>query len=165
MSSGIISNSGDTSSKARSQKEGSRMAKQRSDDDRNEARVFILPWPGNLHSHNQVHWRTKQKAVKRNRGIGKLVALDQIACGAKKIKGEHRIGYRFFAPDNRRRDAANLIQQCKPYIDGIVNSAFIEGDHWQISKIWFVTVEISQTSPGVEILISKNPSKIEPETI
>lgn len=143
------------------------MAKQKSDDksEATEARVFILPWPGNLHSHNQGHWRAKQKAVKQNRDIGKLVALDQIACGAKKIKGEHRIGYRFFAPDNRRRDAANLIQQCKPYIDGIVDSAYIEGDHWQVSKIWFVTVEISQTSPRVEILISKNPTKIEPETI
>ena len=140
------------------------MAKQKNGDDSSEARVFILPWPGNLHSHNQGHWREKQKATRQNRGIGKLVALDQIACGAKKIKGEHRIGYRFFAPDNRRRDAANLIQQCKPYIDGIVDSAFIEGDHWQISKIWFVSVEISATDPRVEILIAPNPSKIEPET-
>ena len=140
------------------------MAKQKNGDDSSDARVFILPWPGNLHSHNQGHWREKQKATRQNREIGKLVALDQIACGANKIKGEHRIGYRFYAPDNRRRDAANLIQQCKPYIDGIVDSAYIEGDHWQISKIWFVSVEISATDPRVEILIAPNHSKIEPKT-
>ena len=115
--------------------------------------MLCLPFPNNIHAHNQGNWRDKRGATKNNRSIAKIVALNAIAARVSKIFGKHEIGYRFFVPDNRRRDAANMVQQCKPYIDGLVDSKIIDGDHWQISKIWFVEVEISKEHPRVDLFI------------
>jgi Holliday junction resolvase RusA-like endonuclease len=117
--------------------------------------MFWMPFPNNLHAHNRGNWRDKQKATKDNRAIAKIIALNDLAMGGSKILGEHEIGYRFYVPENRRRDAANMVQQCKPFVDGLVDAGLIEGDHWQISKIWFVEVQISKETPGVEIHIRK----------
>jgi hypothetical protein len=157
MHPGIVENLGSTSNNPRSRKEGSKMANSKSVDSSNEQerviRMLSLPFPSNIHAHNRGDWRDKEKATKDNRAIAKIVALNAIAAEVSKIHGEHEIGYRFYVPDNRRRDAANMIQQCKPYIDGLVDSKIIEGDHWQISKIWFVDVEISKEDPRVDLFI------------
>jgi hypothetical protein len=49
------------------------------------------------------------------------------------------VHYRFEFPDRRRRDAANYIQACKPYIDGIVDSGLIVDDCWERLSIGGVT--------------------------
>ena len=63
--------------------------------------------------------------------------------------------YRFFAPDNRRRDTANLIQACKPYVDGIVDANLIVDDSWQHLSVTGATVTIRRDSPGVELVVMK----------
>jgi hypothetical protein len=112
-----------------------------------------LPYPDKVHSHNKGHWATKTKGVKEMRRAAKLVALDSINRGAKPIVGRHKISYLFFVKDNRRRDRANMVQQCKAYIDGIVESGLIEGDHWQVSELGAVEVRIDKAGAAVIIQI------------
>jgi hypothetical protein len=112
-----------------------------------------LPYPDKVHSHNKGHWSAKTNAVKTMRHAAKLVALDAINRGAKPIAGKHKISYLFFVKDNRRRDRANMVQQCKAYIDGIVESGLIEGDHWQVSELGAVEVRIDKAGAAVIIRI------------
>jgi hypothetical protein len=119
----------------------------------NPAICIQLPYPDKVHSHNKGHWSAKTNAVKTMRHAAKLVALDAMNRGAKSIVGKHRISYLFSVKDNRRRDRANMVQQCKAYIDGIVESGLIEGDHWQISELGAVEVRIDKAWAAVVIQI------------
>ena len=112
-----------------------------------------LPYPDKVHSHNKGHWATKTRGVKEMRHAAKLVALDAMNRGARPIVGRHKISYLFFVKDNRRRDRANMVQQCKAYIDGIVESGLIEGDHWQVSELGTVEVRIDKAGAAVTIQI------------
>jgi hypothetical protein len=112
-----------------------------------------LPYPDKVHSHNKGQWATKTRGVKEMRHAAKLVALDAINRGAKPIVGKHKISYLFSVKDNRRRDRANMVQQCKAYVDGIVESGLIEGDHWQVSELGAVEVRIDKTGAAVIIQI------------
>jgi hypothetical protein len=110
---------------------------------------ITLPWPSSkLHAHSKgSHWG-KSAATKDAREFAFAICK----CGGlKPIVGPVLITYTFFVPDKRRRDAANMIQSCKPYIDGIVDSGLIEGDHWQVMKIYGVDVQIDKDNPRVEI--------------
>lgn len=44
-----------------------------------------------------------------------------------------------------------MIQQCKPYIDGIVDSGLIAGDHWEVLRIVHVGVWMDKENPGVSL--------------
>jgi len=93
--------------------------------------VIDLPWPKGVTAHNEKHW----------------------------VKGPHVIHYRFFVGDNKHRDRANMVQMCKAFIDGIADAGGIDGDHWQISWLGTVEVEIRPKNPGVRLEIL--PKKIE----
>jgi len=125
----------------------------------NQAICIELPYPDKVHSHNKGHWATKTRSVKEMRQAAKLVALDAMNRGAKPIVGKHKISYLFFVKDNRRRDRANMVQQCKAYIDGIVESGLIEGDHWQVSELGAVEVRIDKTAAAVVIQIENLRNK------
>jgi hypothetical protein len=112
-----------------------------------------LPYPNKVHSHNKGHWSAKTSAVKTMRHTAKLVAIDVMNRGAKPIVGRHKISYLFFVENNIRRDRANMVQQCKAYIDGIVESGLIEGDHWQVSELGAVEVRIDKSAAAVIIQI------------
>ena len=111
---------------------------------------ITLPFESRNHSHNNGHWRVKAPLVRMMRQRAFTLAKTS---GFKPIKGKHSISYRFYFPDNIRRDAANYIQSCKPYVDGIVSSGLIEGDHWQVSSIGTVTCSIDKDNPRIEIVI------------
>ena len=85
--------------------------------------------------------------------IAKMICLDLLARGGKRIPGPHVINYTFFVEDMRQRDRANMIQQCKALIDGVVDSGVIEGDHWEISWIGAVEVVYRAKNPGVRLEI------------
>ena len=119
----------------------------------NPAICIQLPYPDKVHSHNKGHWSTKTRGVKEMRQTAKLVALEAMNRGAKPIVGKHKISYLFSVKDNRRRDRANMVQQCKAYLDGIVESGLIEGDHWQISELGAVDVRIDKAGAAVVIQI------------
>jgi len=61
----------------------------------------------------------------------------------------------FFVPDRRRRDEANLIQSCKPAIDGVVDAGVIEGDHWEKLTTGSVRVSIDKNDPRVVLIFEE----------
>jgi hypothetical protein len=97
--------------------------------------TITAPIDQRLHAHNSGNWRQKANATKDARQLGKLLAMAH-----KPIKGKAIVDYLFFVPDRRRRDAANLVQSCKPIIDGVVDSGMISGDHWEVLSIGKVEV-------------------------
>ena len=121
--------------------------------------VIDLPWPRGVTAQNRGNSRAKAKPIADLRLIAKMITLDQIARGQTPIKGPHVIHYRFFVPDNLRRDRANMVQMCKALVDGVVAAGAIEGDHWQISWIGTVEVEIRKGNPGVRLEILSRAEK------
>jgi len=117
--------------------------------------IIELPYPSKVNSHNKGHWAAKSSAIAKMRHQAKLAAIDAMNRSGKRFVGSHQISYWFTVKDNRRRDLANMIQQCKPYIDGIVDSGLIAGDHWQISSIGAVSVWIDPPGYGVKIVIEE----------
>ncbi len=115
--------------------------------------VIDLPWPRGVSAQNRGSWRNKSKPTSDLRLIAKMICLDLLARGGKPIPGPHVIHYTFFVEDMRQRDRANMIQQCKPLIDGVVDSGVIDGDHWEISWIGAVEVVYRAKKPGVRLEI------------
>jgi hypothetical protein len=116
--------------------------------------LIELPWinTAELHAHAKGHWRAKSEATKRARRSAKLIAQDGL--NRKQLvafTGKAKITYRFFVPDKRQRDEANMIQSCKPYIDGLVDAGLIAGDDWKKLNIAGVSVEVDQVNPRVEL--------------
>ena len=113
---------------------------------------IVLPYNAKNHSHNKGHWRAKSAMVKAMR---ELAAWQAKIGDYEPITGSHKVSYRFYFPDNRKRDLINWAQSCKPYIDGIVDAGIIEGDHWQISGIGTITACVDKANPRIEITIEK----------
>lgn len=71
------------------------------------------------------------------------------------------ITYRFFHPDLKRRDDANMVQRLKPVIDGLVDGGLIAGDHWQALKTRGIESSLDRENPRIEIeirSIKENPA-------
>lgn len=118
--------------------------------------TLVLPWiDSRLNAHNKGHWRTKSAPTKQAREIAFAIAQRAIIEGVAHINTKASIQYRFFVPDNRRRDSANMVQACKPALDGIVDSGLITGDHWQVLKDLGSEVAIDKANPRVEITIER----------
>jgi len=119
-----------------------------------QAITLTFPWPdmSKASIHGDGNWIVKSRWTKTARDSAMYLAKDQ-ATGINLKKATIR--YYFFVPDNRRRDEANMIQMCKPMIDGITDARVIAGDHWQVLKIAGVVVAIDNENPRVEIEISE----------
>lgn len=126
-----------------------------------------------LHAHNSGRWRGKSNAVKSRRNAARDVATIAIIENGLRDSipwATCEIQFRFFVPDNIRRDVCNLIQQEKPTIDGIVDSGLITGDHWQVAKIRQPIVAIDADNPRTEIeifgengpIVKKSKIKVKP---
>lgn len=89
----------------------------------------------------------KSPQIKVMRQLAMLKAREH----QNRLIGLHNVTYRFFVADNRRRDEVNMMQQCKPYIDGVVDAMIIEDDRWQLHRICLVSVEIDKENPRVEL--------------
>jgi len=94
-----------------------------------------------LHAHTSGGKFSKTTPTKQAREIAKLLAIQ---AGAKPIRGPVVVDYRFTVPDRRRRDLANMLQSCKPYVDGVVDSGLIAGDHWEVMAIGEVSVVVGK---------------------
>ncbi len=118
--------------------------------------IITLPWINpKLHAHTGGVMWDKIKATKAARMQAKLICRDMInRKQVHPIAGRVLVSYTFFVPNYYRRDEANMIQSCKPAIDGIVASGLIEGDHWQAMTIYGVFTEVDKENPRVEIRIS-----------
>lgn len=115
--------------------------------------VVDLPFPKGITAHNEGHWRSKAGNVADLRLIAKMITLDAIARGQSPVLGPHVVNYTFFVPDRKRRDRANLVQMAKSLVDGVADAGAIEGDHWEISWIGSVEVEVRKGNPGVRLEI------------
>ena len=85
------------------------------------------------------------------RELAYILAKQAIAEHGRPKADAAEVRYFFRVPDRRRRDAANMIQECKPYIDGIVDSGLISGDHWEVLRIVGVGVFVDKENPGVTL--------------
>ena len=109
-----------------------------------------LPTPSG-HAHNKGHWRAKAGPIKAMRELAYILAKQALRKHGKPEAEVVGVRYFFRVPDRRRRDAANMMQQCKPYIDGIVDSGLISGDHWEVLRIVGVGVFVDKENPGVTL--------------
>lgn len=100
---------------------------------------ITVPIDKALHAHNSGGWRTKAAAVKAARTLGRLLASQ---APNRAIKGRAIVRYTFIVPDRHRRDTVNLMQSCKPYIDGVVDAKMISGDHWEVLDVDAPTVVV-----------------------
>jgi hypothetical protein len=117
----------------------------------NTITITLPPAAASLHAHAKGHWRVKANATKQLRTLAAFLAK----ASRKKLTGRVQVHYRFFVPDRRRRDEANLIQSCKPAIDGVVDAGAIEGDHWEKLTTGSVGVVVDKTSPRVELVFEQ----------
>jgi hypothetical protein len=122
--------------------------------------TIVLPWIDNrLNAHNKGHWRTKAEPTREARLRAYAEAQRAILDGAAHIEGTASVSYRFYVPDNRPRDAANMKQSCKPFIDGVVDSGLITGDHWQVLRDLGSEVAIDKANPRVELTFERIESE------
>ena len=103
-----------------------------------------------LHSQNKGHWRAKAALVKQARNS----AAAQAKLQRVKLSGLVTVDYHFRVPDRRRRDLANMIHSCKPFVDGVVDSGAISGDHWEVLGIGAVTCEVVRTLVTCEVVLT-----------
>jgi len=116
---------------------------------------IVLPFPDMqlLHSHakGNSHF-SKSLATKRARELSHYIGLDMLnRSKCSRIVGPCCICYEIYVPDNRRRDTVNILQACKPYVDGIVSSGLVEDDCWQKMVLYNVDVAIDKEDPRVVI--------------
>lgn len=112
---------------------------------------ITMPIDPRLHAHNTGHWRKKSEPIKQARQEACLLAR---MTHAKPLSGRVIVDYRFTVPDRIRRDSANLVQSCKPIVDGVVDSGLIPGDHWEVLGIGEVSVELVAKSMCVSVELS-----------
>lgn len=105
-----------------------------------------------LHAHTSGHWRAKAAATKKERDFA---AKTVSSLPVDSIKGKAVVDYRFVVPNRIRRDTANMIQSCKPLIDGVCDAGLIEGDHWAALSIGKIEVELGEEL-GVFLTFSKD---------
>lgn len=117
---------------------------------------ITLPLPGaRLHAHAKGHWRAKASATSAARSLALSVArVKSLSPSCRRPGGRKQIDYLFFVPDRRRRDEANLVQSCKPYIDGLVDAGVLERDDWEYLHTRSIVVEVDRVDPRVELIIS-----------
>lgn len=120
--------------------------------------TVIVPFPSSkLSAHNKGHWRSKATPVRQYRFQAKMATLEAtggIDQPTEPIENA-AVVYRFFVPDNRRRDEANMVQMVKPAIDGVVDAGLIVDDCWQHLTIAGVEVAIDRDRPRVELIFSR----------
>lgn len=102
---------------------------------------ITMPIDPRLHAHNSGHWRAKAAPTKQARQEACFLARQT---RAKPMTGRVMVDYHFSVPDRRRRDLANMVQSCKPIVDGVVDSGIISGDHWEVLGIGEVSVVVAK---------------------
>ena len=111
--------------------------------------TFPFPDMSRASIHGNGSRQAKAKQIKEVRAIARHASLDQ-GDGFVRLEVAN-IRYWIFMPNKIKRDAANMVQACKPIIDGIVDAKILAGDSWDVLKIAGVHVEVDRVNPRVEI--------------
>lgn len=118
-----------------------------------------LPWfPKEITAHNTGHWRGKAESVAQCRALASGLAKMAIRA-AGKIDGPAWVEYRFYV-SKMSRDEANLIQCCKPYVDGCVDAGLIQGDTPAKLRIWGSVFEKAKNQFGQKIVLRFSPIEL-----
>lgn len=113
-----------------------------------------------LNAHNNGNRYARGNAISDRRLEGFIVANNAINEFQTANWDAFSVEYRFFVPDNKRRDTVNMMQMEKATIDGIVDSGLVSGDHWQVCHVRQPVVEIDKNNPRTEIVLRKcNPTR------
>lgn len=116
---------------------------------------ITLPFPSSeLHAHAKGHWRAKADATSAARELAFIEGREALWRLARRT-GKCTIAYKFFVPNELVRDAANMVQGCKPYVDGLVSAGVIYRDDWKWLDIVGVRVEVDRERPRVELEIEE----------
>lgn len=117
--------------------------------------TITLPLPSSdLHAHAKgVHWGAKAKATKEARTLARETV--EAYCPRPFGWEVATIRYRFYFPDETRRDALNFAQGCKGYVDGLVDAGLIRGDHWRVLGVEAMACEVDRERPRVELVIER----------
>ncbi|MFN9112690.1 MAG: hypothetical protein ACK5XN_21710 [Bacteroidota bacterium] len=112
--------------------------------------TIVVPWKMLRDiSHNKGNPIFKAGPVRRLRAYAKTHALVELRGRTKKV---NRVTYSFYVPDNRRRDEINMLQNCKPVVDGVVDSGMLEDDCWQMLRLFEPPmIAIDKANPRIEI--------------
>lgn len=111
-----------------------------------------LPWPARaLHPNARVHWSVKAKATKAAR---RDAAWAGMAAGIRSIKADAlRVTAIFHPPDNRRRDADNMLASLKPSFDGIADVCGVDDSRWEIAIKRGEAVKDGKVVVEIEVLL------------
>lgn len=112
--------------------------------------TIVVPWKMLRDiSHNKGNPIFKAGPVRRLRAYAKNHALVELRGRTKKV---NRVTYSFYVPDNRRRDEINMLQNCKPVVDGVVDSGMLEDDCWQMLRLFEPPmIAIDKANPRIEV--------------
>lgn len=91
--------------------------------------IVRLPWPDpRLNPNARLHWRVKKGVVKKARNDAAYLTYDAMPIGARECRqafageGAIPVAIRFYPPDNRHRDADNMVAMLKSALDGIADA-------------------------------------------
>lgn len=94
----------------------------------------------------------KAKATKQMRALALAAAIPA-------VRGERWeravIMYKFYKKDRGTLDESNMIQRCKPMVDGIVDSGLIKDDCNKYLSIGPVYSGVDKENPRIEIILQK----------
>jgi hypothetical protein len=112
--------------------------------------TIVVPWERMRDlSQNSGSPIWKAGAIKRLRAFAWRLVRSELAGRTKTIS---RVTYAFWVPDNRQRDEVNMLQNCKPIIDGAIDAGLAKNDSWQVLRMAEVpTIGIDRENPRVEV--------------
>ncbi len=112
--------------------------------------TIVVPWERMRDlSQNSGSPIWKAGAIKRLRAFAWRAARAELAGRTKNVT---RVAYAFWVPDNRKRDEVNMLQNCKPIIDGAIDAGLAQDDSWQVLRMAEVpTIGIDRERPRVEV--------------
>jgi hypothetical protein len=112
--------------------------------------TIVVPWERMRDlSQNSGSPIWKAGAIKRLRAFAWRLVRAELAGRTKKVS---RVTYAFWVPDNRKRDEVNMLQNCKPIIDGAIDAGLAKDDSWQALRMAEVpTIGIDRERPRVEV--------------
>lgn len=111
--------------------------------------VLELPLPDyDVSQNGRLHHMVKAKKVAKEKEHAYFLALQARVSFKRSI-----VAYRFYFPDNKQRDAVNYMAGAKSYVDGIVKSKLISGDHWQVCSPRYDGCSIDAENPRMVITV------------
>ena len=95
--------------------------------------TVTLPWPSrNLNPNARAHWSGLARAKRLARHAAMILARQAFGFqpGFTMPLDVH---VTFCPPDNRHRDADNMLASCKAYFDGIADEIKVDDRHWHLT--------------------------------